>query len=340
MGSWVDVKLVFAKEKPARAAVRVIEGMVKLFYVLDDGDSGLPPADGLTPAERCLRDEELLAGISLHPGSCLSRLTRDRTRVELRGCHDVAGVFSLPEAAEDEFFPQLCMACALRMPRAPFTGYFRHEETVSGSVQLTRANWDGSRLRMRQVVGDMPFDEDRWDTWDVYDWVLSDGRFEQVQDARSPLAEHCLGLLVEAEALGAAGDAHGALRLIADAMAIPGCEDRGEAVEVRSRVGESLRRRGVRAFVCERGEVPEGLVARCVRKLDEMPLDVGTHVLRREGSFVRDVDTADGRVCAELDLAPWGSSVDVYLLDGFRLVELYGRSLVGRHLVMWDYEGE
>ncbi len=340
MGSWATMELHFAKEKHARWAVHIIRNLAALSYAPCDGLDLDVDAAGLPLSELCLAQEELLSAYDLEEHYCdtaLSRLERTGTHIFIDGVQDLQWTFGMgAPLGYTEFFPQLCFALAMRFPQVHFTAGYRYEMTVSGAIQRVRALWDGRLLRFRELWGERPFNEEAWDTWVVYDWILRDGTFERVKDAQSPLQEHYFALLEEARAVAEAGDPYAAFRYVDQALALPGCPE-APAVEVRAVVGRSLRRRGVRRFVKVGGPVPEELLAQCKRSLTELPMDVGTHVLRDSGGCVQDVDTTDGSVHAEIRL--WDSESSAYLIGSCHLVDIPSQARVYSHyLIDWDYE--
>lgn len=340
MATLVDVELHFAKEKHARWAAHVVRNLVALYYAPCDGLDLDPDASPMGKAELCLSQEALLSAYDLQEHYCdtaLDRMVRDGRCITLGDLSYIQQTINLDSVyGYDEFFPQLCFALAMRYPQVCFTAYSRFEMNVSGAVERIRASWNGERLRFRKISGELPFDEDAWDTWDIYDWTLRDGTFEQVKEAQSLLQEHYFSMLEEARELAGAGDARAALRLVDDAIALPGCP-LAPAIEARAAVGRSLRRRGIRRFVNLSGSTPKDLLERCERPLIELPMDVGTHVLRKSGRLVLDVDTATGTTNAELEL--WDDESKAYLLDGLYIVDVPSVASVYRcYLVDWEYE--
>ena len=178
MGSDAEVHLYFTRERHARWAKHVAEDMLKLLYAPAD----LPwvqEADEVSPL--CLRYllfREEAAKLDLREDSrcyALSELFRKRTEVVIEDCADLAG---WTRAKDPEgLFPQLCYACALQYPHVPFTGLYRYEMTVSGAIQLMRTQYDGKYMRVQELTGMRPMDEDDWSRSPVRKYTVKDGLY-------------------------------------------------------------------------------------------------------------------------------------------------------------------
>lgn len=345
MGVSTEVVLVFGKEKHARWARHVVEGLVKAYWLMQDQlDADLPAPDSLTSLWLA-HEEELKAWdlLAERPTCALAWLTRRRTRVVLERCADVQQGFRLePTWWDNEFFPQLCLAYATRFPQVPFAAYCWYEQTTSGYVQQTRASWNGERLRVRRLSAERPFKRDAWDSWDMLDLRVRDGRLVAEDDAVSPLERHYRALLAEAQEARAAGDAKGALTLADAAAALPGCAGRPEAVELRGLAGRHLARCGVRRILEVGGKPSAELAGRLegapvAHAEKEVPLGEGRYVLQVFDRGFRVVGGADGEVAAEHRQAFFGFPDEVRVLDDFRVfvpdVALGHRQF----LIDWDF---
>ena len=307
MGVSTEITLIFKCERHARWASHVVEGIIKIALAAGtmlEEDLGLSRYDSLTSALSACEDElKAFDPVADDPHCALAWMRRSGTRVVIQRCSDIQRSFSLTEdALDDEPFPQICLACALRFPQVPFAAYCRHEQTTSGFVELTRAAWDGSRLRFRRHSGELPFDEMAWDTWDMLDLRFCDGAYVTCDEAASPLKRHYLELLDEMREAAAAGDVAGALYFADAAEALPGCADLPQIAIERGLAAEHLRRCGVRRVrELWTSQVPEGLRDELAasESVTEMPLGGGRFVLQAKDAGFVIVDTGDGSVVGE-----------------------------------------
>jgi hypothetical protein len=256
------------------------------------------------------------------------------TRIAVERCSDVQRSFPLIEdALDDEPFPQICLALAMRFSQVPFAAYCRHEQTTSGHVELTRAAWDGSRLRFRRRSGELPFNERAWDTWDMLELRLCDGEFLVCDEVVSPLRRYYHELLDEMREAAAAGDMAGALFFADAAGALPDCADLPEAAFERGLVAEHLRRCGIRRVrELWTSEVPKDLreELKASEPVAETPLGGGRFVLQAQDVGFMIVDTADGSVVGE------GSSY--FNSEPTRVVHDFLVLSGGRYfLIDWEY---
>ena len=341
MGDSSEMTFVFKREKHARWAAHLVEGILKVALARQaapDEELGLGDCRTLMGAyfahEAGLRDFDPTES---DPHCALVWTRRRGTRVVVERCADVQGAFALrPDALNDEPFPQICLACATRFPQVPFAAYCRHEQTTSGAVELTRAAWDGERLRLRRLQGELPFDETAWDTWDMLELHLRDGELVVDDDVRSPLRRHYEELLDEACEAASAGDVAGALYLLAAAEALPGCAERPEAAIQRGLAANHLRRSGIRRVrALWTREVPEGLrdELAAAEPVTETSLDQGRFVLRASEGCFEVIDTRDGSVAGEghdrFNREPTRVIHDFLVLSGGRY-----------YLIDWEYVAE
>ena len=164
MGVTTEITLMFKRERHARWASHVVEGIIKVALATGtslDEELGLSRYGSLMSAYfSCEEELKAFDPTADDPRCALAWMHRSGTRVVVERCSDIQRSFPLIEGAlDDEPFPQICLACALRFPQVPFAAYCRYEQTTSGFVALTRAAWDGSRLRFRRHAGELPFNE-------------------------------------------------------------------------------------------------------------------------------------------------------------------------------------
>lgn len=307
MGVSTEITLIFKRERHARWASHVVEGIIKV--ALAGGtplgeELGLSRYGSLMSAYFSCEDElKAFDPTADDPRCALAWVHRSGARVVVERCSDIQRSFALTEGAlDDEPFPQICLACAQRFPQVPFAAYCRHEQTTSGFVELTRAAWDGDRLRFRRHSGELPFDERAWDTWNMLELRFSDGAYVVCNEVVSPLKCHYLELLDEMREAVEAGDVAGALYFADAAEALPGCADLPQVAIERGLAAEHLRRCGVR---CVRGlwtrEVPQDLRDELAASepVTETPLGGGRFVLRANDVGFSIIDTDDGSLAGE-----------------------------------------
>lgn len=307
MGVATEIMLVFRREKHARWAAHIAEGIMKVALAVGtslDEELGLSRYGSLMSAYfSCEEELKAFDPVASDARCALAWMRRRGTRVVVERCSDIQRSFSLTEAAlADEPFPQVCLACALRFPQVPFAAYCRFEQATSGFVELTRAAWDGSRLRFRRHSGELPFDERAWDTWDMLELRLCDGEFLACEEVSSPLRRHYCELLDEMREAAEAGDVAGALYFADAAEALPGCADLPQAALKRGLVAERLQRCGVRRVrELWTREVPEELRGEleAAEPVTQTPLGGGRFVLHAQDVGFAIVDTNDGSVVGE-----------------------------------------
>ena len=337
MGVTTEMSFIFKRERHARWAAHMVEGIIKV--ALAEGTE-LDESLGLSHYDRLMdaffSHEEGLRGfdpVENDPRCALVWMHRRGTRVVVERCADIQVTFPLrPEALGDEPFPQICLACATRLPQVPFTAYCRNEQTTSGAVQLTRVSWNGERIRFRQLYGLLPFDERAWDTWSMLDLRLCDGKFVACETV-SPLERHYRELLDEAREASEAGDMAGALYFADAAEALPGCKDRFEAALQRGLACEHLQRSGIRRVMqLWSRDVPKELSDELdeASPVVEMPLGGGRFRLQVQELGFDIVDTRDGSVVAE-QREVW-SRGPTYIVHDFLV-----RSGDCHFLIDWEY---
>ena len=179
MGSTSSVWMWFPKEKHARWAMHVAKEMLKLIYAEIDRNG----PDWVREAEKCptlsqryLAFRHEAAAYPLDPKGCsLEWLRRCRTMLILERCQDISRFTGI--GCEEELIPQLWHAYALRFPQVPFTALYRTEMTVSGAIQLIRAQYDGSIMHFQEKCGEWPMDEEDWSGRPFRDYIAVDGAF-------------------------------------------------------------------------------------------------------------------------------------------------------------------
>lgn len=307
MGTTNEMTFIFGREKHARWAAHIVEGILKVALAKGtelDERLGLSSYTSLMGAYFG-HEEELKAfdpvGYDQH--CALAWMRRHGARIVVERCADIQRTITLKAGAlDDEPFLQICLACAQRFPQVTFAAYSRYEQTTSGDVQLTRAAWDGDRLRFRQHGGALPFDETAWDTWDMLEVRFWDGEVVTCEEVVSPLVRHYRELLDEAAEARAAGDMAGMLYFADAAETLPGCADRPEAAILRGRMAEHLQRCGVRRVMeLWTSQVPDDLREElaAAEPMTESPLGGGRFVLHAKDGGFEIVDTRDGSVAAE-----------------------------------------
>ena len=308
MGTTAEITLVFRREKHARWATHIVEGILKAALVSEYalGESlGIDEFSSLM-ATYMFNEEKLndYDAIEEYPHCALAWMERRGSRVVVRRCADIQSSFALNEPAlMEEPFPQICIAYAMRFPQVPFAAYCRWEQTVSGAVQLTRASWDTQRLRFRQFRGDLPCDEKAGDTWEILDVRFYDGEIKICDEAVSPLERHYRELLDELQEARIAGDVAGALYFADAAEALRGCEHRPEAAIQRGLACEHLRRYGVRRVMELRSRVLPQMLREELEKADpvlESPLGGGRFVLKAQERGFAISDTHDDSIVEEV----------------------------------------
>ena len=178
MGVTTEIEMCFPREKHASWAMHVAEELLKVAYAPRDlpwvAEAGKCPS----LSARYLAYRQEAAAYSLDPRhTALEWLRRYHTKIFIDRCQDIARYISIedPEA----LFPQLCFAYALRFPQVPFTARYRHEMTVTGDIQLIRAEYDGAVMRMRVKNGMRPMDEEDWSGETVCDFIAEEGVFRK-----------------------------------------------------------------------------------------------------------------------------------------------------------------
>ena len=338
MGVTAEMSFTFAREKHARWAMHIVEGIMKVALAKEtslDEELGLSRYSSLMAAY-FFHDEELkdYSAEMFLANNALTWTQRRGTRIVVSRCADIQGTFPLRlYALEDEPFPQICLALTLRFPQVRFAAYCRHEQTTSGSVQLTRAAWDGERLRLRQLAGDLPFDERTWDTWDMLDLRFCDGEIISCDEAVSPLEHHYRELLSEAREASDAGDTAGVLYFSDAAEALPGCKDRVDAALQRGLALEHVQRCGIRRIMpLWSSQVPDELAVEldAASPVSQTPLGGGRFELQAQEAGFIIVDTHGGAVIAE-QRDVWGDE-PTYVVRDF-LVRSGSRTF----LIDWEY---
>lgn len=307
MGVSTEITLIFKRERHARWASHVVEGIIKVALAVGtslDEELGLSRYGSLVSAYfSCEEELKAFDPTADDPRCALAWMRRSGTRIVVERCSDIQRSFPLTEGAlNDEPFPQICLACASRFPQVPFAAYCRHEQTTSGFVELTRAAWDGDRLRFRRHSGELPFDERAWDTWEMLELRLCDGELSVCDEVVSPLRRHCHELLDEMREAAAAGDVAGALYFADAAEALPGCAGLPQVAIERGLAAEHLRRCGVRRVrELWAREVPQELrdELEASEPVSELPLGGGRFVLQAQDVGFAIIDTDDGSVAGE-----------------------------------------
>ena len=192
MGVTAEIRIEFTKEKHARWAMHVAEEMIKLIFAMSTPGEfpWVEEADSLPSLSRQYLQYRHLAGaieyyVNRGAGpwlysSALDWLKRERTVLSLERCADIQGFTGFE--SDYDFFPQLCLACILRFPQVPFKAFFRYEMTVSGAVQLIRADYDGAVIHVQEKNGMLPFDEKDWDDVSVLTYRVTDGAFVKQEE--------------------------------------------------------------------------------------------------------------------------------------------------------------
>ena len=178
MGCTSRIWMWFPKEKHARWAMHVAEEMIKVVYA----PAELPWVE---EADQCpslsaryLAYRREAAAFDLDPShTALAWLRRQRTMLIIERCQDILRWTGIE--SEEDLVPQLWYAYALRFPQVPFTALYRHEMTVSGAIQLIRAQYDGSVMHFQEKSGIWPMDEDDWSGEPFYDYIAVDGVFRK-----------------------------------------------------------------------------------------------------------------------------------------------------------------
>ena len=148
MANVVSIEILFTDEALAEQGLSITASMIKLLYAPKD----------LSWAEEAAK----LDPLAEHPYCSLKWLRRENTKVVLERCADIQSPVDVfwPR----DFFTQLCLTLFKSFPKACFTAFCRHEETVSATVQLTRIihqNGGLSYTEMYRLDGDER-EEDDW----------------------------------------------------------------------------------------------------------------------------------------------------------------------------------
>ena len=179
-GCTAEIHMYFQRERHARWARHVAESMIKLMYLWDMPDAYPWISDAMelpSLVEQYLQYRGEAEKVTLREGSALDHVSRCRTRLDLDRLDDIQRTTCFD--SEEDLFPALCMAMALRFPQAHYTASFRWEMTVSGSIQLVRAQYDGTAIHVRKMIGERPMREDDWSDAPVTDYVAADGTFRK-----------------------------------------------------------------------------------------------------------------------------------------------------------------
>ena len=177
MGCTSRVWMWFARERHARWAMHVAEDMLKILYAPSELPWAEEAENCLPLSRRYLTYRQEAQAYELDPrGTALEWLRRYRTMVMIERCQDISRWTGID--CDDELIPQLWFAYALRFPQVPFTALYRHEITVSGALQIIRAQYDGAVMRFQKKVGEWPMDEDDWSGGPFYDYAVKDGVFQ------------------------------------------------------------------------------------------------------------------------------------------------------------------
>jgi hypothetical protein len=172
--------------------MHVAEEMIKLIFALRSPGEfpWVEEADSLPSlSQQYLQYRHLAGAIEYYVNhdtgpwlytSALDWLKRKRTMLSLERCADIQGFTGFK--SDYDFFPQLCLAYILRFPQVPFKAYFRYEMTVSGAVQLIRADYDGAVIHVQEKNGMLPFNETNWEDVPVHIYRVADSAFEKLEE--------------------------------------------------------------------------------------------------------------------------------------------------------------
>lgn len=195
LGCTVEIYMRFAKEKHARWAYHVAEDMIKLIYAPEELPWVREADQCASLSEQYLKYRKDIEELDLHPERrirhlksdlcALDWLERRRTVLAIDRCADISRCDSFEDAFD--FFPQLCFACALRFPQVSFTASHRYEMTVSGSIRCVRAVYDGAVIRVEEISGERPFDEQDWNHAKLSEYAVKDGAFAKELEAQTGL---------------------------------------------------------------------------------------------------------------------------------------------------------
>ena len=164
MANVVSIEILFTDEALAEQGLSITASMIKLLYA--PKDLSWAEADQITSLSNrffCFGEEAAkLDPLAEHPYCSLKWLRRENTKVVLERCADIQSPVDVfwPR----DFFTQLCLTLFKSFPKACFTAFCRHEETVSATVQLTRIihqNGGLSYTEMYRLDGDER-EEDDW----------------------------------------------------------------------------------------------------------------------------------------------------------------------------------
>lgn len=177
-GCTTEIHMFFQRERYARWAKHIAEDMIRLIYCRNMSEEYPWVKDAAklpSLCERYFAYREEAATISLWRNSALDFVERHRTRLDLGHLEEIQRTACFDNG--NDLFPSLCFACALRFPQVCFTALFRWEMTVTGSVQLLRAQYDGRIIHVQKMIGERPFDERNWSSAPVRDYVVADETF-------------------------------------------------------------------------------------------------------------------------------------------------------------------
>ncbi len=181
-GCTTEIHMYFQRERHARWAKQIAQDMIRLIYAMDmpEDYAWVEEAAGLSSlCERYFAYREEAAKVSLWKNSAVDFVERHRTRLDLSHLEDIQRTACFDNA--NDLFPALCFACALRYPQVHFTACFRWEMTVSGAIQVLRAQYDGRIMHVQQMTGERPFCENDWSGAPIRDYAAADGVFRELK---------------------------------------------------------------------------------------------------------------------------------------------------------------
>ena len=179
--NYTEITITCPDEAAAERNLGLFRDMVKLYYADKKGSILPAEADGksLTLSEKFFRYRPLVRDYEPKedfPYCPLPFLERKDNQVILTRCADLQLTMNFTfEPRMDEFFIQLCEAAILEEPDTSFEAECLVEETVSGTKQISKANYGNREFHL--VVGwelEGEYDEMKWEETDNLTWIVTE----------------------------------------------------------------------------------------------------------------------------------------------------------------------